>query len=265
MDLNKIKNIFKKPSYLKTLWSLYKLRINTRKGEIQTTSLLGPLFKLSNGVSFSFLYNEIYINEIYKFQSNNNKPYILDCGANIGVSVCYFKKLYPNSEIVAFEPDEKLFEILSDNILNSGLEDVKLINKALWHENSEISFFSEGGDAGRIALNFDKINILKVQTTRLREYLYKDVDLLKLDIEGAEFNVVKDCLDLLRYVNNIFVEYHSFENQPQKLGQFLSLLEDAGFRLIVTSPGIINHHPFIRRNRVILHNMDMQLNIYGYR
>jgi FkbM family methyltransferase len=39
-------------------------------------------------------------------------PYIIDAGANIGLSIIYFKKKYPNSKIVAFEPDKLIFNIL---------------------------------------------------------------------------------------------------------------------------------------------------------
>jgi predicted O-methyltransferase YrrM len=53
--------------------------------------------------------------KIYRFNSLITKPLILDCGANVGVSVLYFKRLYPDAEIIAFEPDEDVFAILKQN------------------------------------------------------------------------------------------------------------------------------------------------------
>src|SRR4051812_23498352 len=50
--------------------------------------------------------NEIFIDEIYKTMLPENAT-IIDCGAHIGLSVIYFKKICPTAAIIAFEPDEK--------------------------------------------------------------------------------------------------------------------------------------------------------------
>ena len=80
----------------------------------------GVPIKAPDAASLVFLNRELFGQEIYKFQTDSEIPYILDCGANIGLSVIYFKKLFPNAKIVAFEPDKKIFDYLKFNINSFG-------------------------------------------------------------------------------------------------------------------------------------------------
>ena len=180
-------------------------------------NLFGKPFEIVDSMSFLWIYNDIFKLEVYKFISQNTRPLIIDCGANIGVSILYFKTLYPESKIIAFEPDIKVFNALEKNMNSFGFNDVKLIGKALWNSETVLEFTSEGGDAGRIFQSESQSSTYQVQTVRLRDYLEQPVDFLKIDIEGAETTVIEDSWDLLCNVNKLFVEYHSFVNKNQSL------------------------------------------------
>ena len=219
--------------------------------------------KITDIASFNFLKNELFDYQIYQFHSTTSKPYILDCGANIGLSIIYFKQLFPEAVIVGFEPDEKVFNALQFNVESFNLSDVTLIKKACWNEETTLEFYSEGADAGRILINSDTENIIEVQTVRLRDYLNRKVDFLKIDIEGAETKVLEDCSDLLSNVDKMFVEYHSFIMQDQTLGRLLQIIHDAGFRYQVQHIGVFSQHPFT--NIKEYNNMDLQLNIFAFR
>lgn len=226
-----------------------------------TTRVLGQELEVVDSASFIFMYREIFEQEIYRFRARTEAPYIIDCGSNIGLSVLYFKKLYPACRIVAFEPDDRIFAVLQRNIRRSGHEDVELHCRALWTEETSLSFMSEGADGGRLATEGDSRDKM-VRTVRLSDYLDGHVDFLKLDIEGAETEVLADCADKLSNVENLFVEYHSFANQPQTLHVLTGLLAEAGFRLHVHPQGM-SPRPFISRN--VYGRMDMQLNIFAFR
>ncbi len=236
---------------------------DVKRYEPGTINFLNHQLRYTDSASLVFTYREIFKNEIYRFSSTCHNPYIIDAGANIGISVLYFKFLFPNSEIIAFEPDQKIYDILEQNVKEFDLKNVKLINKGLWSEDKELLFFSEGADAGRISLDSHKPHNNKVQVTRLRDYLRRPVDLLKIDIEGAETVVLKDCQDMLYNVKNIFVEYHSFEGQEQSLPELLTILKKSGFRLNINAPGLVSRNPFLKIETYS--GMDMQLNIYGIR
>jgi FkbM family methyltransferase len=227
-----------------------------------TTNILGNALKFVDSASFCFIYDEVFKKEIYNFKTKNKKPYIIDAGANIGLSTLYFKKLYPSAEIVAFEPDLNVFKILKFNMESFGLEFVSIINKALWNNVTKLKFLREGADGGRIAIAGDD-NLVELTTIRLQEFLYRKVDLLKIDIEGAEITVLEDCKDLLGNVDRIFVEYHSFSKTPQSLDKLLNILFNAGFRYNIQHVGVFSNNPFIKINEY--HNMDLQLNIFAYR
>ena len=220
-------------------------------------------FQVPDNRSFLAQFLEIFVNEIYNFNSVNDKPLIIDCGANIGTSVLYFKKLYPQSMIKAFEPDPGIYSILQQNIDTAKFENIHLFNKAVWTKDSVLNFHSEGSDAGSISDNGGPN--LKVKAIQLSKFLAEcpqNIDLLKIDIEGAEYEVLLSCKDQLSKVDNIFVECHKFPNQPQRIHEVLKMFEDLNFRYYIQNEAI-RKRPFINKKEKEL--MDMQLNIFAYR
>jgi len=249
------------PKYKRYHDALMKLK-NTPRYTPTSTTLLGYEIELVDSASFLFMYREIFEQKIYKFKSKKSDPFIIDCGANIGLSSIYFKKLYPNSKLVSFEPDLEAFKKLEVNINKLKLSEIQLIKKAVWNSETTLEFMSEGADGGRVVQLEDNRRRYQVSTVRLRDYLNQTVDFLKLDIEGAETEVLQDCQDLLINVDHLFVEYHSFINQAQTLHIIVNILSEAGFRIHIHPP-ITSPQPFYHRNVHL--GMDMQLNIFAFR
>jgi FkbM family methyltransferase len=211
--------------------------------------------------SFELCEDELFKQDMYKFETDKENPLIIDCGANLGMSVIYFKNLYPHSKIIAFEADEYIFEFLNKNI--ESFEYVELINKAVWNKNDVLSFIVEGGAGGRLE-NKTQNGIYKdVTCIRLRDYLVNNkVDFLKLDIEGAEYEVLEDCKDLLFNIEFIFIEYHSMSDKEQNLHKILEIVQNAGFKYHIKE-AYTSKLPFIERK--LNFGMDLQLNIFCYK
>jgi FkbM family methyltransferase len=226
------------------------------------TDLLGARLEIPDAASFLVLHEDLIVREAYRFNATGTEPLIIDGGANIGVSTIYFKKAHPKSRIIAFEPDPEIFQILDENCRAFGLRGVELVQKALWASEGSLDFKREGSDAGRVSRKSDIGEIISVPACRLRPYLNEEVEMLKLDIEGAETAVLQDCADLLSNVHHLFVEYHSFVDSPQTLTMIFGLLRDAGFRVHVQSP-MSSLQPFFRREAYL--GMDLQLNIFAFR
>lgn len=221
-------------------------------------------FNIVDPASFIFQYKEIFQNHIYQFTSQSISPIIIDCGANIGLSIIYFKKIHPKCRLVAFEPDVLIFSVLEKNIGQFGYSDVKLINSAVWSENTMLPFLPDGSDGGRV-LNDNTTKFWGgslVSAVSLADYLNESVDLLKIDIEGAELQVLQSCQDKLKNVKYLFIEYHSFVNKKQELDQLLSILSKANFRVYI-NPIFIKYQPFMEKKNNSI--MDMQLNIFAIR
>jgi FkbM family methyltransferase len=250
-----------KPNYRRRHVALKRLQKKPRY-TAASTNLLGTEMKLVDTASFLFMYQEIFERQIYRFKAIRKRPVIIDCGANIGLSVLYFKQLYPDSRVTAFEPDKKIFDVLKKNMQAFELSDVELIDKAVWRSDEVLKFWPEGADGGRILPQDSVVEYDSVEAVRLRPYLSQPVDFLKLDIEGAESEVLKDCRDLLFNVTNLFVEYHSFADQVQSFAPLINVLCEAGFRLHFHPSGT-SLQPFY--HRTIRQDMDGQVNIFAFR
>jgi len=255
--------LFTNPAYraYSVLQSRYGSRPRHTACEIRTAA--GRLAVL-DAASFLSAYRAIFVDEIYDFPSPTPSPRILDCGANLGLGVLYFKRRYPGAQIVAFEPDPRIFELLRKNVTEAGFRDVVLINKAIWSCEMELKFRSDGADAGRIAVQGDdRAPLIKVPAVPLSDYLRDgSIDFLKLDVEGAEVEVLRSVGDAIRSVRCAFVEFHSFRSRDQGLGELIGLFERNGFRVHVR-PEFISARPLRQMNDDA--GMDMRLNLFFWR
>ncbi len=235
-------------------WGRYK-----RFSEVKNVNFSDYIFDIPDMPSFIWQFKEIFVDELYRFETDSKEPVIYDCGANIGMSCLYFKKLYPNARIRAFEADPKLAEVLKKNLSKNGIADIEIIDKAVWIDENGIEFSSEGADGGSI---YGSGNRIEMKSIRLKNYLENEdkVDMLKIDIEGAEYDVLKDCEESLENVQNIFVEYHSWNGSEQRLSEILKVFEKNRFRYYIE--GLTKRkYPFVNRGEN--ENMDLQLNIFG--
>lgn len=209
---------------------------------------------------------EIFIDEVYKFSPKQKNPIVIDCGANIGLATIYFALVY-DGLVFSYEADPNIFKCLMRNLETLSLnEKVKVTNSAIWTTNGEIEFDVEGGFSGQIKVHGHSQvkQTIKVPSLTLRSILSKFdiIDMLKIDIEGAEYDVLLDNYDALENVNCLFIEYHSHISEEQKLDQILGNLSKIGFRYSVKE-AFASPHPFVES--VDMLGMDLQLNIYAYR
>jgi hypothetical protein len=93
---------------------LYGGKKRYEKGKIKFD---GFKFIVADYMSFLFQYKEIFVDEYYRFKSDNNSPVIYDCGSNVGTSCAYFKMIYPNSVIKAFEAEKGITELLKPTLM----------------------------------------------------------------------------------------------------------------------------------------------------
>ncbi len=218
-------------------------------------------FSVSDFISVAYQVKEYFVDERMKFESKKANPVIIDCGANVGVSVLYFKQLFPNAIVEAFEPDPNIVSYLKKNLSSNKVEGIKLHEKAVWKDDKGIEFGVEGADGGSVFLQGKKT--IHIETVRLKDVLasYKEIDLLKIDIEGAEVEVIKDCNEELSKVNYLFIEYHSWISNKQELDVLLSILTKNGFRYYIHSIGAQAVKPYMEVDSY--NGMDVQLDIYA--
>ena len=188
--------------------------------------------RITDGRSFFIQIKDEFIHGIYHFETDNPRPLIVDGGSNIGVSILYFKRLYPNARIVGFEPDPKIFAMLSENVSRNNVKDVSLYEVGLGSETGVTTFLSDNSASGQFG---DGENSIQVRVEPLSKYIDGPVDFLKLNIEGQELPVLQELESSgkLREVRELVFEYHGWAGQEQRLGELLTILDRNGFRYFV--------------------------------
>ena len=177
-------------------------------------------------------WEDLFVRQTLRFETGNTAPRILDCGANIGLATLYFKRAHPRARITAFEADPSIYRVMVANLRRNGAADVETVQAAVWNKTGEIEFHSEGADSGAIATRAHRESgaTRPVPSLRLRDVLDDEpVDLLKLDIEGAEGAVLDDCRGALGNVRALALDLHEFDPAHRQTGEVLDLLAAEGF------------------------------------
>ncbi len=228
-----------------------------------TTDIFGPVVKGVDGRSFYYSFREIFRDRIYEFKTNTPSPRILDVGSNVGLSLLFFKQRYPNCRLTGFEPDPKVLQAAQYNLDSLGLADVNLLQDAAWIDDTTLEFEAEGADAGHLTFSESSSeHSFSVTAVDLSSFLQEPIDFLKMDIEGAEVDVLMHCGNELKNVSNLFVEYHSYADQPQRFNDLTGILTEAGFRYQIHTQ-FASKSPLCQRELQL--GMDLQLNVFAYR
>src|SRR6266550_1464004 len=207
------------------------------KRRMTSESVFGYKIHFFDYETFAILFEEVYVPDVYYFSAASTRPFVIDCGSNIGLAVLYFKKLYPDCKITAFEADDVTFKMLERNVSANGLKNVTLVNKAVYDSKGAITFYFAPDRPGSLVGSTRHESLAKseaksVETDILSDYVGGDVDFLKMDVEGAEERVLRNLLETnkLLFVKEMVLEYHHhLTPEEDRLGIFLGILERSRF------------------------------------
>ena len=156
---------------------------------------------------------------------------ILDIGANVGFFSLAARAHYPRAAIHAYEPNPRVLPLLRANTANL---DVEIFPEALGGLAGAVLMDDQAeSNAARTRSSTDGIGILQLTLETAIQRIGGSVDLLKLDCEGAEWEILSKT-NALAAVRHIRMEYHLFDGQSPE--QILRLLTSAGFSLIHVGP-----------------------------
>lgn len=177
-------------------------------------------------------FEEIYIGRQYAFKPEFDDPVIIDCGGNIGMSAVWFKLNYPTCRLTVYEPDPTLAGILHSNLDRVGFSDVEVRRKAVWINNDPVKFHNTGDDSGRIAAEGG----VEFPAEDLAQIIPERVDLLKLDIEGAEYSVIEKLrrTGAIDRIRRLVCEFHVRRDQTDELLSTLASLRESGMEFAVS-------------------------------
>jgi FkbM family methyltransferase len=176
------------------------------------------------------------------FEPRESEPLIIDCGANIGISVLEWKTRWPMSRIICFEPDPDAFRLLSLNMESNDIPGVKCIHAAVADFDGKTLLFGDMGHGADARGNSiqpqwgerEASDSVEVRCCKLSPYLAKqEVSFLKMDIEGAEESVLRESFSQLHKVDALYVEVHETDEMMDQNSsdRIEKMLLDASFQM----------------------------------
>lgn len=192
------------------------------------------------------IYNSLFIRKDYDLSINNNAPKIIDCGAHIGLATIFLKRKFPHAEITAIEANPETLRYLKKNLQKNNISDTKVIWGALSKaSDGTIPLYIDSNREDPWSWDDSIIKdiwvdrpsrknkqMVQVPTLHLSEFITDRIDLIKMDIEGAECEVIEEAEKKLDLVDSIIIEIHPTPKTPlSNLQKIRSILQNHNFTL----------------------------------
>lgn len=207
-----------------------------RKGDLITAyvpEIRHPL-RIRVGTSDLKCFNEVVLAGDYDFELPESSPrVVIDGGANAGYASALFASRYPSADIIAVEPENSNFEMLCAN--TQAFPNVRAIRAAIWNRKAQMSVadknvahwgfrFEEARDGDKEAV--ESITMEEIMARGGR----REIDLLKLDVEGAERELFSAGFESwLPRVRILLIEIH--DDVPGCIEAFQNAIDKIGFRI----------------------------------
>lgn len=194
-----------------------------------------------NSDEFYELKKEIFSENCYYVELEKEDPLIVDLGSHIGMTVLYFKMLFPKSRVIAFEPVPYNFEILKKNVEENQLENVELVEAVIAPKSGILRIQEPIGEgawrsgAGIIPKGWKGIQTnreIKVEAVGIQELLHEKIDILKMDIEGMEYEVIRNMGPNIRNIKNMMIEAHP--RKDHRIEEIQKILVQNGFKIEIS-------------------------------
>jgi FkbM family methyltransferase len=201
-----------------------------------------PTLPLSNSIPYYGNYTEYFVQQKYDRWIKHPYEVVVDAGANVGVFTSYMVTHGYAKKVVSIECDEMALFDLRRNFKHNASVDI--IERALHTSSTPVTFYhSPENPVISSTLSPDQLethaagvkgNVMtSVPTITISQLIeqYGTIDLLKIDIEGGEYDVLSnEAVSSFDHINNLFIECHFFErNYQQKYDALINRLHLLGY------------------------------------
>lgn len=200
-----------------------------------------------NTVDFA-VFNSIFAVGEYDFSLSFKPEVIIDAGAYTGFSSVYFHKRYPEAEIIAVEPEETNFSLLLRN--TASFSNIRPIQGGIYGEETRLIITDQTAEKYAFRVEQSKNHEGTVPgytiSSLMKSFNLNSVDLLKLDIEGAEYSVFSHDTDSwLPLVKVVVAELHEFI-KPGVRELVIRSLKEKGFKTVNRGENLIAYKDPVR-------------------
>ena len=197
---------------------------------------------MSNGLLNKCYFGDETILSVIKKTSDQKKVFLLDCGSNYGFYSFYVASLSLGNQVLAFEASPETFNSFKANLELNNFRNIDYRNLAIGEVSGKfISFYESYNDWESSATHnkFKNNKIVNIETTTIDQELSKKdlsnfVVIIKLDIEGNEFNAIEGGkVSILKYEPLITIELsrYNFNNQNYNFNFFRKFLNDSKYKI----------------------------------
>jgi len=227
--------------YHGTLFYFKKAR-QSGVSEVRVPGYEHPIY-LRNKTSDWPTFQQLFIREEYKTNLRFTPKNIIDCGVNIGLSVVYFKKQFPDATVVGIEPETSNFRQAKKN--TERLKNVELIQAAVWDKNANLKIVP-GQDNGNWSFHVEEIPVADKDSIPavciadlMKQFNMEEIDLLKMDIEGAELEVFQNNYESwLPRTKVLMIETHD-QDRKGTTAPFFARMSQYGFSVTIQGENFV--------------------------
>jgi FkbM family methyltransferase len=209
----------------------------------------GNVFKYQDLHKFYSEAVRLFQQGCYNFTGTSDAPVIVDCGAYVGLTTLYYAQKFPEASIHSFEGDPIRARMAQDNLNSSGAFNARVYGNAVWIEEGHVPFEASGAGSGA--------GPIEVAAIRLKTFIgTNSIDLLRLNIKGAEIPVLKDCAPLLPQMGMVIIELQSPSEGDTSFDELSSLFREHDFEVSFKeheeSNETVSEDPSSRANRKLM-------------
>lgn len=239
--------------FILEIYSNNKL-MESKNVRIKVPNIQKPIIKIQNNTEPTFFnYNEFFIDKIYDpYLKEKTFNTVVDVGANVGMWIEYIKTISNPSRVFAIEPNKTALDIL-----NKSFDDITVIDAALHTSDEKISFYVDGQNSTISSIDNHSNFATKheVQGISIKTFLKNNnidkIDLMKIDIEAAEYDLVSSFdADDLSIIDNMLIEYHFLGDKTiEDVFELLEFLQSNGYKTNMRNVSNVGGFIFATKNK----------------
>lgn len=217
------------------LFNSQKKLIGNKEIRIKPIEIKKPIVEISDTEPIFMNYEEFFVDRVYDILPIENHKVVLDIGANVGLWTKYILSKEAE-EVYCFEPNLKAIDHLKKTLIND--HNTHIIDKAVYKERATLQFYIDDANSlvSSLIPESGKSPSYDVDAITLEDAInltgHSTIDLVKIDIEGAEFDIIENLSQSTSdRIDSFLIEFHDFyfQNGMHKVEGLQKKLEDLGF------------------------------------